>query len=136
MISENIHPFLPESELLEKRVLLVEDLKISQKLNNILLKKMGCVVDLAKCGQEAIDMAKNDYDLILLDIGLPDIDGFKVCRILRTNDVKIPIVALTAFSPETIKDEGCDGFDGVITKPIGFQEMKQLLCKFITKVTN
>jgi DNA-binding response OmpR family regulator len=129
--------FSPEPELLQKKVLLVEDLKISQKLNNMLLQKMGCVVDIAQCGREAIDMANNGYDLILLDIGLPDIDGFEVCKTVRSTGTKIPIVALTAFSSERIKDEGCEvGLDCIITKPIGFHEMKLILCQFLGKNRN
>lgn len=137
MISQNTPPYLPESDLTHKKILLVEDVKITQKLNKILLQKMGCLVDIAQCGREAIDMAKNTYDLILLDIGLPDIDGFEVCKTVRSTGTKIPIVALTAFSSERIKDEGFEvGLDYIITKPIGFQEMKKILCQFLSKKCN
>lgn len=83
------------------RILVVEDEPINQKVISLILKNAGYAADLAGTGQQALFMAQqNAYDIILLDIGLPDIDGFEVSRVIRKeqrNDTVL-IVAYTAHT--------------------------------------
>lgn len=80
-------------------ILLVEDIELNVMVAKALLEKLGQTVDVAMTGQEAIDKAReNHYDLILLDIQLPDMTGFDVANTLRDEDLVMgtPMVALTA----------------------------------------
>ena len=80
-------------------ILLVEDIELNVMVAKALLEKLGQRVDVAMTGQEAIDKAReNTYDLILLDIQLPDMTGFDVANVLHEEDLvmQTPIVALTA----------------------------------------
>jgi DNA-binding response OmpR family regulator len=82
-------------------------------------------VDLAEDGTTALDMASSfDFDLILLDILLPGVDGFTVCRRLRENQVKTPILMLTALDAVDNRVRGLDsGADDYLIKPFAFAEL-------------
>jgi two-component system, sensor histidine kinase and response regulator len=122
-------------ELLTKgiTVLLVEDNALNQKLMNVLLGKMGCVVDVAGNGREAIDrIAEKPYDLVLMDLQMPVMDGFEATQIIRRDQASsIPIVALTA---RAFKDdeERCKavGMNDFLTKPIDARALRQALLKW------
>ncbi|HEY4317937.1 MAG TPA: response regulator [Herbaspirillum sp.] len=103
-------------------ILLIEDNEQNRYLTTFLLNKSGHTVESACDGPSGIDMAlERKYDLILLDIQLPGMDGYEVARTLRataaTRDV--PIVAVTSYAMvgdrESILDAGCDGY---LEKPI------------------
>jgi len=104
-----------------KRILIVEDEESLLKLESILLSTKGYLVTGVKDGQAALDeVAANKPDLILLDIMLPLIDGFEVCRRIKENpDTKgIPVVMLTAKKSKEDMERGvrvCA--DAYITKP-------------------
>jgi len=102
------------------RVLLVEDNPVNALLARALLSREGCAVDRAASGQEALDaVAQAPYDLILMDLRLPDLDGLETARILRARGVATPIVALTANSFEDDR-QAClaVGMDDFLTKPL------------------
>ncbi len=109
------------------RVLLVEDHLIAAKAVLLNLAAIGgYVVDVADRGQRAYDMAiEHDYELILMDIGLPDMDGYEVTRLIRQHEAKklkrrcTPIVALTAHSNEESQRQCLmAGIDMVVVKPL------------------
>lgn len=109
------------------RVLLVEDNRMIQMVHYRLLERFGCHVDLAKNGQQALDMVSHCHDLIFMDIGLPDISGIEVTAEIRRregNNRRTRIVALTALLEQEIH-EAClaAGMDGVETKPIAFDKL-------------
>jgi two-component system aerobic respiration control sensor histidine kinase ArcB len=101
--------------------LLVEDIELNVMVAKALLEKLGQHVSVAMTGQEAIDMVNdNTYDLILLDIQLPDMTGFDVARTLLEEDLVLctPIVALTANVIKTREEYLQNGMDDVIAKPV------------------
>jgi two-component system aerobic respiration control sensor histidine kinase ArcB len=70
-------------------ILLVEDQLIAAKVVNIMLDKLNCHVDVASDGKIAVQLAQEkDYDLIFMDIGLPEIDGYEATRRIRLNELK------------------------------------------------
>ncbi|APD87238.1 MULTISPECIES: aerobic respiration two-component sensor histidine kinase ArcB [Alteromonas] len=102
-------------------ILLVEDIELNVMVAKALLEKLGQKVDVAMTGQEAIDKARaTQYDLILLDIQLPDMTGFDVASTLIEEDLvmQTPIVALTANVIKKRDEYLENGMDDVIAKPI------------------
>ena len=101
-----------------KKVLVVDDEKLIVKGIRFSLEQDGMEVDCAYDGEEALNMAKaNEYDMILLDIMLPKMDGFEVCQAIREFS-DMPIVMLTAKGDDMDKILGLDyGADDDITKP-------------------
>ena len=107
------------------RVLVVED---ETKLGNLLsrgLREEGYSADLAERGEEALWMAKAvEYDAILLDVMLPGLDGFDVCRRLRADGVWSPVLMLTARDAVDDRVAGLDaGADDYLAKPFSFEEL-------------
>ena len=108
------------------RILIVED---ERRLSNIIKKGFiedGFAIDQAFDGEEGQYLAESEeYDLIVLDLSLPKIDGIEVCRQLRKKSIKIPILMLTARSSTEDKVKGLDsGADDYITKPFSFVEFR------------
>ena len=101
-----------------KRILVVEDEKDIQNIIKAFLENAEYKVETADDGLDAINLIqKNNYDLILLDIMLPKIDGFTVCEMIRKNS-NIPIIILTALTDEESQLKGFDKLaDDYITKP-------------------
>lgn len=103
------------------RILLVEDIELNVMVAKALLEKLGQTVEVAMTGNAALDMArKNQYDLILLDIQLPDMNGFDVASVLHEEGLveQTPIVALTANVIKKRQEYLNNGMDDVIAKPI------------------
>ena len=85
------------------------------------LEREGLTVERAATGEAALAAA--DYDVVLLDLGLPDIDGFDVCRRLRARS-EVPIIVVTARGDEVDRVVGLElGADDYIVKPFGFREL-------------
>ena len=108
-----------------KRVLVVDDEKLIVKGIRFSLMQDGLEVDCAYDGEEALNMAKeNAYDMILLDVMLPKMDGFEVCQQIRDFS-DVPIIMLTAKGDDMDKILGLDnGADDYITKPFNILEVK------------
>lgn len=116
--------FREEGIVKSKRILIVEDeVSISDIVKFNLLKE-GFEIDTAYDGEEGLKKAQSlSYDLILLDIMLPQMDGFQVCRKIRENS-SVPIIMLTAKEDEVDKVLGLElGADDYITKPFGMREL-------------
>ena len=107
------------------RILLVEDEKNVATFIKKGLEEEFYTVDVAENGIDGYTMAtSSNYDLVILDIMLPDIDGIELCKMLRTNGVKTPILMLTALDSIRNKVEGLEsGADDYLTKPFAFSEM-------------
>lgn len=108
-----------------KQILIVEDepnMRLGLKDN---LEFEGYKVTVATDGNQGLNSIKqNKYDLILLDVMLPELSGFDVCRIAREGGVKTPIILLTAKGEEIDKVLGLElGADDYITKPFGLREL-------------
>lgn len=108
-----------------KKVLVVDDEKLIVKGIRFSLEQDGMEVDCAYDGEEALKMAtENAYDMILLDIMLPKMDGFEVCQAIREFS-DMPIVMLTAKGDDMDKILGLEyGADDYITKPFNILEVK------------
>ena len=111
---------------MSKTVLIVDDEKNIVDILSFNLKKEGFEIVPAYDGKAALDQyASKRPDLILLDVMLPILDGFEVCRRIRENDRKTPIIMLTAREEETDKVLGLDlGADDYITKPFSIRELQ------------
>lgn len=107
------------------RVLLVEDEAKLAALMARGLTERGDVVDVVGTGAEALRSARaGEYDVVLLDVRLPDVDGFEVCRRLRRERVWTPVLMLTARTAVADRITGLDsGADDYLGKPFAFQEL-------------
>jgi CheY-like chemotaxis protein len=112
------------------RILLVEDNEMNRDMLSRRLTRRGYDVTMAVDGRQGVEMARSGaYDLILMDMSLPEIDGWEATRRLRAapETQTVPIIALTAHAMagdrEKAIEAGCDDYD---TKPI---ELKRLLLK-------
>ncbi len=115
------------------RILLTEDNRISQRVGVKTMSKWGIIVDVAENGRQAVEMAaSNPYDLILMDIQMPEIDGFEATRQIRkflpSPASKVPIVAMTA-SVVSLDKEKCQelGMDDYISKPFKPEELYKMI---------
>ncbi|MBM7615544.1 response regulator YycF [Alkaliphilus hydrothermalis] len=109
---------------MEKRILIVEDEKPIAEIVKFNLEKEGYKVEVAVDGEEALHKVdKVNPDLVLLDVMIPKIDGFQVCRKIREN-YSMPILMVTAKEEELDKVLGLEmGADDYITKPFGMREL-------------
>jgi len=119
------------------RVLVVDDNRINRQALDLILRKAGFHVALAQNGYEALDMAvKLDFDIILMDIQMPGIDGYETTIKLRAMDhpnAKIPIVAVTANALSSAKERALEvGMNDSITKPIKPDQIFQLVEGFMS----
>ena len=122
---------------LEGKVLLVDDNETNLILGTLILESLGVEVASADCGLAAVTAAKEgDFDLVLMDISMPDISGLEATRRIRhflDND-QLPILALTAHIDVTEK-EAClkGGMDGYLTKPIEREALHEALSTWLPK---
>ena len=119
-----------------KTVLLIEDSLENTILVDRVLGASGYEMLHAATGEGGIQMAVEQVpDLVLIDIGLPDVDGHTVVTLLRQVDelAGVPLVAITAW-PADIAQEMCDryGYDGVIIKPISVRHFPKQIEKYLT----
>lgn len=108
------------------RILIIED---EHRLSNVVKKGLveeGFAVDQAFDGEEGLYLAESEaYDLLILDLMLPKIDGLKVCRELRNKKIKTPILMLTAKTKIEDKVKGLEsGADDYLAKPFAYAELK------------
>ena len=110
------------------RVLLVEDDANTAQSIELILKSEGYIVDTTDLGEDGLEIGKlYDYDIIILDLMLPDIDGYEVLRRLRSSRVNTPILILSGLSELDNKIKGLGfGADDYLTKPF---EMSELLAR-------
>ena len=107
------------------RVLLIEDDSATAKAIELMLKSEGYVCDGTDLGEDGLDIGKiYDYDLIILDLMLPDIDGLEVLRRMRTAKVRTPILILSGLSQSDDKVKALTaGADDYLTKPFDKEEL-------------
>ena len=107
------------------RVLLVEDDSATAKSIDLMLQSEGFVVDTTDLGEDGLEIGKlYDYDIIILDLMLPDIDGYEVLRRLRAARVDTPILILSGLTEQENKIKGLGiGADDYLTKPFDKREL-------------
>ena len=108
-----------------KRLLIVDDDKQIRELLTFDIAQSGYIVDSATDGEEGLKKAlENNYDLILLDVMMPKMDGFSVCKNIRIQNPSVPIIMLTAKGTIEDKTQGFDyGADDYLIKPFEIQEV-------------
>lgn len=116
-----------------KKVLIVDDNKINLKLAERLLSQFNMDIKTAENGKECIELVKNNqYDIILLDHMMPELDGVATVHILRESGIDIPVIALTANSYTGSKDNYIkEGFTDYLAKPIRYKDLYRLLAKYL-----
>ncbi|NKB76745.1 MAG: response regulator [Gammaproteobacteria bacterium] len=133
-MSAEKNPTVYDSTVAEKfprNILLADDNATNRKLGVLMLKRLGYVIDLANDGQEAIDAcAKNQYDIIFMDIEMPEVDGFEATRTIRQKYDRptLSIVAMTANAMRGAREECiAAGMDDYIAKPIKLENLIRAL---------
>lgn len=129
--STNIHNHSAENDIHKnkklsgQKILVVDDAFENARLFKIFLNKAGADTDVATSGKDALDMAhKSLYDLVLLDLQMPGLDGFQVLQELRKQQYNNPVIALTAHAMDEEKQKTKEaGFDGHLTKPVKYDEL-------------
>ncbi|MGL6225634.1 MAG: response regulator [Thermoguttaceae bacterium] len=121
------------------RILLAEDNKINQLVAEGLLKRHGVVLTIANDGVEAVELVKKqDFDLILMDVQMPNMDGLEATRLIRQIEkpgiAKLPILAMTANAMDTDYQKSIAvGMNDHLTKPIDPDRLRQVLERWIGK---
>jgi two-component system KDP operon response regulator KdpE len=106
------------------RVLVIDDEPPIRKLLRMGLSTQGYRVIEAEDGQSALDHMREKPDLVILDLGLPDMQGLELLRTMRTRDERVPIVVLSSRADEVAKVQALDlGADDYVTKPFGMDEL-------------
>ncbi len=120
------------------RVLVAEDNAVNRKVAVALLGRLGLQVDLANDGREAVEAARSgDYDVILMDMQMPEMDGLEATSIIRTLalDRRPVIVALTANAFDADRDACLDaGMDDFMTKPFTLDQLRQALAGAVRRL--
>jgi len=118
-----------------KQILVVEDDESSAYLLGVILRETGVDISFSKDGNEAIEFMKTHptTDLILMDIQLPEMDGFTASRNIKSFAQDVVIIAQTAYSitidDRQVNEAGCDGF---LTKPVDPAELLEMLSGFLS----
>lgn len=121
---------VPETRaLIGKKVLLVEDMPDNQKLISLYLQKLGCEITLADNGRAGVEKACTEaFDVVLMDIQMPLMDGYEATRKLRESNYRQPIIALTAHAMAEERKKALEsGFDGFLSKPVQRQQLIDIL---------
>lgn len=114
-------------------ILVVDDSKDNRILVNLLLRHEGAVVDLAASGQEALQKtAASDYAIVLMDIQMPDMDGYETLRALHSKGFLKPVIALTAHAMKEEKlKTAAAGFKDHVTKPVDRETLVRTILKHV-----
>jgi len=122
-----------EDQFKSKKILLVEDNKINQMITKKMLENKGIVCLIIDNGESAVKLMHNhEYDLVLMDIHLPGINGTEATKQIRAFDTQTPIIALTAISLDENREMLLSyGMNDVITKPFIPEEFYTIISKYI-----
>ncbi len=118
----------------KKNILIVEDDETNAYLLKVYLKKTGATLIEVRDGQKAVELCESNLpiDLVLMDIRLPVMNGYKATRLIKAKRNEIPVIAQTAFTMNSEMDcafeAGCDDF---IAKPISQEQLFMVLSKFL-----
>ncbi len=132
--NEELSHVLYDSAILkDKKILLIEDNKINQMVSKKMLENKGILCDIIDNGEDAINAVKNNrYDLVLMDVHLPGINGTEATKIIREFDTKTPIIALTAISLNENREMLLSfGMNDVLTKPFVPDDFYEVIAKYV-----
>ncbi|HOV15743.1 MAG TPA: response regulator [Spirochaetota bacterium] len=116
-------------------VLVAEDNEINQRLISTILKKLEVTFDIVNDGAECVEYAlKNSYDIIFMDIQMPNMNGYEATKIIRQKNMSIPIISISANSFEDDVKKGKDiGMSDYITKPYSKNEIENKINQWVKK---
>ena len=128
-----------DSKKINAKILIVEDNPVNQEVGMCMLKGFGCSVDIAENGIKALEaLGGRDYDLILMDIHMPFMDGYETTEAIRKRealqspDCRIPIIAVTANAMEGDRKKCLNsGMDDYLSKPFSKDQVLELLIKYL-----
>jgi len=121
-----------EQEQTSEKILVVEDNPTAARAACMLLKGIGFETDHASDGKTAVELAvSNNYSMIFMDIGLPDISGFEASKKIRDTGATMPIVALTGHASLDEAESTQAGLSGLIVKPLSVQEARDSLAHYL-----
>jgi hypothetical protein len=126
----------PSMKPLDLRVLVVDDYEMNRMLIGELLSyHYGITADFANNGEEAVAMVhKNTYNLVLMDVNMPVMDGIQATKLIRKEHPALPIIALTANVMEGDAEEfTAQGMNDYLAKPLDYDELHRVLTRFSTK---
>ena len=131
--SESEPTFDEDRTVFSGKILVAEDVKTNQVLIRLLLERFGLQVTIAQDGVEAVDQAiNNTFDLIVMDMQMPNMNGYDATRSLREKGITTPIVALTAYAmkgdDKKCLEAGCDDY---LCKPIVRERLLQVIRKYL-----
>jgi len=119
-------------------LLIIEDSLVEQRIYVEYLHHLRCRIQIASTGEEALNKLRHEsFNLILSDIGLPNISGLQVCKQLRQLESKqhkhTPMIAMSAYG-DSVK-QACDqaGFDDFLEKPFSFERLESVLGQWVQK---
>lgn len=129
--AEKLQEIAPQSTS-KPKVLVVEDVLINQKVISLMLERLGYKPDIVSTGKEALASYQN-YHVIFMDIGLPDISGIDICKAIRSQTMgkEIYIIACTAHGDDVKEACFSAGMNDFTTKPIAPDTLNALLQKYL-----
>lgn len=124
-----------------KKILLVEDSPLPQRIVKSILENLHCEVDIVETGEDGVALCmENHFDLVLMDIGLPGIDGIMAAQLIREQEspgCHVPIVALTAHDDPDLKARALQaGMDDYRVKPLSSAMAQEILIKYGRKINS
>lgn len=132
---------LPEDEYEEEedtktlagQVLVVDDHDMNREVARLFLESMGVKVLEAENGQKALEVLRNQYpNLILMDVQMPEMDGFQATGLLRKEGFTLPVIAMTAHAMASFREECIQkGMNGVLSKPFTIEQLRNILEKWL-----
>ena len=134
--NHNIKKYIKEEPInLDVRILVVEDNKINQMVTKKIIQSHGQYCKIVSGGFEAIDILKTEkFDTILMDINMPEINGFETSIKIREMGISIPIIALTAYNKkQVIQEAEISGINAVLVKPFEQIKLFELIKKELNK---
>lgn len=117
------------------KILVVDDNKINLLITQKTIEKFNYQCSIALSGQEALELLDTaTFDVILMDINMPDMNGFEATRAIRAKGITSPIIALTAFDKEEVTEEAISsGFDDILSKPFDSRQLHRIINEVIMK---
>lgn len=120
------------------KILFVEDNPIAQQVATLLLSPLGCEVDIVNSGKKALEIFEPEkYQLVFMDIGLPDLEGYLISKQLRNiekiySSDQVPIIGLSAHAANAVKKH-CKhaGMQGILSKPLSAEQARQIFDRYI-----
>ncbi len=129
-----------KDESITAHVLLAEDAKANQDLISALIQRLGFKIDIASDGLQAVDMwKKNQYDLILMDLNMPNMNGLETTEVIRNlenPDQPTPIIAITVNAMKgDMKNCIASGMNDYIEKPVDFEKIGTIIKLWLSKTS-